>query len=195
MHEGERRGRAGAHAARVWPTGRSAAGSPTSLEVSSPPRRRRPRAGAGRRGGPGAAAAPGPSCCGSRAASWRATPIEPDLVGLRGDVVPGDPGAAARGRQQRGEHAHRGRLARPVGTQEPVDLALGDRGRPVDGADAALEGAERGRRPRPRRTRSARPQPGGGLAPERRPRRPSAAQLVPQRAPVRRRRAGRRRRE
>ena len=55
---------------------------------------------------------------------------DPDLAPhgarVRGDVVPRDDGPAARGRQQRGQHPHRGRLAGAVGAEEAVDLAVGD---------------------------------------------------------------------
>jgi hypothetical protein len=39
------------------------------------------------------------------------------------DIGAGDDGAPRRRPQERREHPHQGRLARPVGTEEPVDLA------------------------------------------------------------------------
>ena len=56
------------------------------------------------------------------------------------DVVPGHARSARTRRQQRGEHQHRGRLAGPVGAEEPVDLAgLDAQVDPVDRAHATLE--------------------------------------------------------
>ena len=49
-----------------------------------------------------------------------------DLARLGDDVVAGDLRGAARGAQERGEHADRGRLAGAVRAEEGVDLALGD---------------------------------------------------------------------
>ena len=48
-----------------------------------------------------------------------------DLARLGDDVVARDPRGAARGAQERGEHADRGRLAGAVRAEEGVDLALG----------------------------------------------------------------------
>jgi hypothetical protein len=47
-----------------------------------------------------------------------------DAVRLAGDVHPEYPGPAGVDRQQRGEHPQRGRLARPVRTEHPEDLAF-----------------------------------------------------------------------
>ena len=49
-----------------------------------------------------------------------------DLARLGDDVVARDLRGAARGAQERGEHADRGRLAGAVRAEEGVDLALGD---------------------------------------------------------------------
>ncbi len=46
-----------------------------------------------------------------------------NVSGLADHVVPGDPGAAARGAQERGQHPHRRGLACAVGTQKRIDLA------------------------------------------------------------------------
>ena len=64
-------------------------------------------------------------------------------VGVVHDVVARDP-RLARGRaQQRDEDADRRGLARAVGPEKAVDLALGDvEIEPVDGADVALEAAD-----------------------------------------------------
>ena len=62
-------------------------------------------------------------------------------VALGHDVVPQDPGGAAGGRQQGGDHAQRGGLAGAVGAQQAVDDACADRQvQGVDGGEAA-EGA------------------------------------------------------
>jgi hypothetical protein len=63
-----------------------------------------------------------------------------DLRSLAGDVVAADARAAARRRQQRGEHVHRRRLARAVRPEEAVDLArLDPQVDPVDRARPLLE--------------------------------------------------------
>src|SRR5713226_1368795 len=57
---------------------------------------------------------------------------------IRPAVVPADPGGAAIRMLQPEEDSDGGRLARPVGAQEPKHLALGDiQGDLVEGADAA----------------------------------------------------------
>jgi hypothetical protein len=66
-------------------------------------------------------------------------------VGLTGDVEAGDAGAAARERQERGQHAGGGRFAGAVGAEEGDELAFLDvEGDAADGFDRAglgLEGA------------------------------------------------------
>ena len=58
----------------------------------------------------------------------------PDRVD--GDITAADAGRAGGRRQERGEHPQGGRLAGPVGTEEPDHLAGIDRERdPVDGPD------------------------------------------------------------
>lgn len=56
------------------------------------------------------------------------------LVRAASDVDPGDLGAAPVDRQQRRQHPHRGRLPRPVGTEQTEDLA---------GADGEVDAAHR----------------------------------------------------
>ena len=68
---------------------------------------------------------------------------------LAQDVVAGHARRARGGRQQRGEHQHRGRLARAVGPEEAVDLAGRDlQVDPVDGPRAVLELADQTLEPR-----------------------------------------------
>jgi len=47
---------------------------------------------------------------------------QPDLVGLVGHVEAGDPGPTGGGGDQRAQHPHERRLARPVRAEEAVDL-------------------------------------------------------------------------
>src|SRR3989440_640465 len=62
---------------------------------------------------------------------------------LADDVEAGDARGALRGRQQRGEHVHRRRLARAVRAEKAVDLAGRDgEVDPVDSARALLEDAD-----------------------------------------------------
>jgi hypothetical protein len=64
----------------------------------------------------------------------------PHRVGVADDVVARHARRAGGRAQQRGEDPHRRGLAGPVGTEEPVDLALAHgEVEPVDGADPALE--------------------------------------------------------
>jgi len=59
----------------------------------------------------------------------------PHLRPLLHHVEAADPGDPGRGRQQRGEHQHRGRLACSIRAEEAVDLARDDR--EVDAVDRA----------------------------------------------------------
>ena len=72
----------------------------------------------------------------------RGADVAAHVGALVGDVEAGDRRAAGRGRQQRREHVHGGRLARAVGPEEAVDLAGRD-GQidAVDRADVAFEDA------------------------------------------------------
>jgi hypothetical protein len=59
---------------------------------------------------------------------------------LAQDVVPGHARRARGGREQRGEHQHRRRLARAVRPEKPVDLSRRDlQMDPVDGPRTVLE--------------------------------------------------------
>src|SRR5262249_33555156 len=61
-----------------------------------------------------------------------------DFVGGFGDVKTRDLRVSAARRQQRAEQAHRGRLARAVRAEQPVDLTgLDVEGEPVDGSQRA----------------------------------------------------------
>ena len=66
----------------------------------------------------------------------RHTDAQAHLLGVAGDVEPGDAGGAAGGAQQGGEHAHGGALAGAVGPEEAVDLAGAHR--EVDTGDGAV---------------------------------------------------------
>ena len=52
--------------------------------------------------------------------------LQPDLLGLPGDVVAGHQPPPPGGSKQRAQHADQGRLAGAVGAQESVDLSRGD---------------------------------------------------------------------
>src|SRR3954464_12415233 len=85
-----------------------------------------------------------PVISGSSAASWRATPIArrtwlaaPHVARVDDDVVARDARGARGGAQQRREHPHGRGLARAVGAEEGVDLAL------VDVQVDALHGVDR----------------------------------------------------
>ena len=70
----------------------------------------------------------------------RGADLAPDRGALADDVVPRHARRARRGRQQRGEHQDRRRLAGPVGAEEGVDLTgLDAQVDPVHGPHAALE--------------------------------------------------------
>ena len=103
---------------------RSSASPRSTSSASSAQPLRRSRRGQAVEPALAGAAARCRSACGSRATSCSATPMrEPHRVRLGGDVVAGDRGPPAVGRQQGAEHADGGGLAGAVGAEEAVDLA------------------------------------------------------------------------